>query len=127
MDYLQINDILENLEINAEPNNATPIAIEPDKKDKYIFKSETLKDETNTRINSYNNTLGFAQGQNKQDMAAQKDFKTFLNANNNKYVKNNINDKLATRENFIFQGIQPTISEMVPKNTREVNKVKQNF
>jgi len=126
MDYLKINDILENLEINKEPNIVTPTT-ESDKKEKYIFKSETLKDETNTRINSYNNTLGFAVGQNKQDMAAQIDFKTFLNPNNNKQVKHNINDKLATRENFIFQGVQPTISEMVPKNTREVNKVKQNF
>ena len=126
MDYLKINDILENLEINKEPNIVTPTT-EPDKKEKYNFKSDTLKDETNTRINSYNNTLGFAVGQNKQDMAAQIDFKTFLNPNNNKQVKHNINDKLATRENFIFQGVQPTISEMVPKNTREVNKVKQNF
>jgi len=126
MDYLKINDILENLEINKEPNIVTPTT-ESDKKEKYIFKSETLKDETNTRINSYNNTLGFSVGQNKQDMAAQIDFKTFLNPNNNKQVKHNINDKLATRENFIFQGVQPTISEMVPKNTREVNKVKQNF
>ena len=126
MDYLKINDILENLEINKEPNIVTPTT-ESDKKEKYNFKSDTLKDETNTRINSYNNTLGFAVGQNKQDMAAQIDFKTFLNPNNNKQVKHNINDKLATRENFIFQGVQPTISEMVPKNTREVNKVKQNF
>jgi len=126
MDYLKINDILENLEINKEPNIVTPTT-ESDKKEKYNFKSDTLKDETNTRINSYNNTLGFSVGQNKQDMAAQIDFKTFLNPNNNKQVKHNINDKLATRENFIFQGVQPTISEMVPKNTREVNKVKQNF
>ena len=124
MDYLKLNNILENLEINVEPNIVTT---EPDKKEKYNFKSETLKDETNTRINSYNNTLGFSVGQNEQDMAAQIDFKTFLNPNNNKHVKHNINDKLATRENFIFQGVQPTISEMMPKNTREVNKVKHNF
>jgi hypothetical protein len=91
--------------------------------------SETLKDETNKRINSYNNHLGFNAAQNRQHIAGQLDFKSFMNTpQQNSQSKNSINEKLSSRENFIFQGGDgPAFFDMKPKLTRDINKAKQNF
>jgi len=88
----------------------------------------TLKDETNKRLNSYNNQMGFQVAHNKQSVAGQMDFKSFMiMPQSNVNSKNNINSKLSSRENFVMQGQSPIVMDMKPKLTRSTDKAKSNF
>lgn len=130
MDYNQLNSFLGKLEIStseppSEPQEQLPHAPEV----KSIKEMETLKDETNTRINSYNNSMNFNLATNKQQVAGQIDFRSFMQqSSGTKNAKNNINEKLSSRDKMLFHGgSHPTMFEMKPKNTRDINKTKQNF
>lgn len=130
MDYNQLNSFLDKLEISttespSEPQEQIPHVTEV----KSIKEMETLKDETNTRINSYNNSMNFNLATNKQQVAGQIDFRSFMQqSSGTKNAKNNINEKLSSRDKMLFHGgSHPTMFEMKPKNTRDINKTKQNF
>ena len=130
MDYKQLNSFLDKLEISttespSEPKEQIPHVTEV----KSIKEMETLKDETNTRINSYNNSMNFNLATNKQQVAGQIDFRSFMQqSSGTKNAKNNINEKLSSRDKMLFHGgSHPTMFEMKPKNTRDINKIKQNF
>lgn len=130
MDYKQLNSFLDKLEISttespSEPKEQIPHVTEV----KSIKEMETLKDETNTRINSYNNSMNFNLATNKQQVAGQIDFRSFMQqSSGTKNAKNNINEKLSSRDKMLFHGgSHPTMFEMKPKNTRDINKTKQNF
>jgi len=143
MDYSELNNFLTNLEIKTEPQQASNINppqqasnINPPQQASNInphqtFNTEdknTLKDENNKRLNSYNNQMGFQVAYNKQSVAGQMDFKSFMNMpQSNVNSKNNINSKLSSRENFVMQGQSPIVMDMKPKLTRSTDKVKPNF
>jgi len=144
MDYSELNNFLTNLEIKTEPEqqasntnppqqefNTNPPQQEFNTNRKQAFNTEdkdTLKDETNKRLNSYNNQMGFQVAYNKQSVAGQMDFKSFMNMpQSNVNSKNNINSKLSSRENFVMQGQSPIVMDMKPKLTRSTDKVKPNF
>ncbi len=72
--------------------------------------------------------MGFQVAYNKQSVAGQMDFKSFMNMpQSNVNSKNNINSKLSSRENFVMQGQSPIVMDMKPKLTRSTDKVKPNF
>tara|TARA_E500000178_G_scaffold230559_1_gene227063 strand:+ start:461 stop:862 length:402 start_codon:yes stop_codon:yes gene_type:complete len=133
MDYNQLNSFLGNLEISTtEPSRESPLEPEqlpPHVPEVSIKEMETLKDETNSRINSYNNSMNFNLATNKQQVAGQIDFRSFMQQSSvNKNTKNNINEKLSSRDKILFHGgSHPTMFEMKPKNTRDINKTKHNF
>ena len=143
MDYSELNNFLTNLEIKTEPEqqasntnrkqelNTNPPQHAFNTNRKQAFNTEdkdTLKDETNKRLNSYNNQMGFQVAYNKQSVAGQMDFKSFMNMpQSNVNSKNNINSKLSSRENFVMQGQSPIVMDMKPKLTRSTDKVKPNF
>ncbi len=132
MDYNQLNSFLGNLEISTtEPSHEPKEQQQPPHipEVKSIKEMETLKDETNTRINSYNNSMNFNLATNKQQVAGQIDFRSFMHQSSSpKNAKNNINEKLSSRDKILFHGgSHPTMFEMKPKNTRDINKTKQNF
>ena len=144
MDYSELNNFLTNLEIKTEPEQQQASNTNPKQafntnhkqqasntNPKQAFNTEdkdTLKDETNKRLNSYNNQMGFQVAYNKQSVAGQMDFKSFMNTpQSNVNSKNNINSKLSSRENFVMQGQSPIVMDMKPKLTRSTDKVKPNF
>ena len=131
MDYNQLNSFLGNLEISTSETPQEPLEqVTPHVPEvKSIKEMETLKDETNTRINSYNKSMNLNLATNKQQIAGQIDFRSFMhNSSGPKNAKNNINEKLSSRDKILFHsGSHPTMFEMKPKNTRDINKTKQNF
>ena len=146
MDYSELNNLLTNLEIkesqqqpqsqqsqqsqpHQQPQQSQPQNIDFNRQSNFNSEDkDTLKDETNKRLNSYNNQLGFQVAHNRQAVAGQMDFKSFLNMpQSNVNSKNNINNKLSSRENFVMQGQAPIVMDMKPKLTRSTDKVKSNF
>lgn len=128
MDYDKLNSFLGNLELSSVEQK--PPSVQPPPQEvKTIKEMETLKDETNTRINSYNNSMNLNLATNKQQIAGEIDFRTFMQqSSGTKNAKNNINEKLSSRDKMLFHGgSHPTMFEMKPKNTRDINKTKQNF
>ena len=140
MDYSELNNFLTNLEIkiesDTEPEPEPPLVQQQQQQafnsnPQQAFNTEdknTLKDETNKRLNSYNNQMGFQVAHNKQSVAGQMDFKSFMiMPQSNVNSKNNINSKLSSRENFVMQGQSPIVMDMKPKLTRSTDKAKSNF
>ena len=156
MDYSELNSFLNNLEIkiesDTEPEPEPPLVQQQQQQafnsnpqqafnsnpqqafnsnPQQEFNTEdknTLKDETNKRLNSYNNQMGFQVAHNKQSVAGQMDFKSFMiMPQSNVNSKNNINSKLSSRENFVMQGQSPIVMDMKPKLTRSTDKAKSNF
>ena len=115
MEYSELNKLLSTLKVSETQS---------------IVK--TNKDEQNSRINNYiNNNMHFnSLIKNKQDIAGQVDFKSFMNSNTKTNVqhnenKSNINSKLNQRDKVIYHGPTLSLFDMKPKMTRDVSSKKK--
>ena len=115
MDYDKLNSLLSNLKVKPEGS-----AQSQDK--------TTLKEESNDKLNEYKHNQFSVLPQNKQMMASQVDFRTFMDTSGNKSEhinKNTINDKLFLRDKITTLNPGPNaIMDMKPQSTRDIKEKK---
>ena len=119
MEYSELNQLLGSLKV--KPQQSEPNVI-----------PNTNKDHQNERINHYrNHNVSFnSMIQNKQTIAGQVDFKSFMSKEQKPITdhngnKSNINSKLNQREKVIYHGPTLSLFDMKPKMTRDVSPKKK--